>query len=232
MCKIMLIDDDFEVLSINRKYFSNEGYDVDIFSDAQAAIDSIDKLKPDCIILDIMMPGLNGMDALSLIRKKCSAPVIFLTGKDSEDDKINGLLGGADDYMVKPYSLKELSARIKVQLRKNSNSKKNDFLSFPPISVDIMNHKLFYNDTDEISISQREYELFYLLVSNANIETPFEEIGMKIWNYYQKSDRQSIMMITSRLRKKLEKYKGLENCIETIYGKGYRFVPPNNKNGK
>lgn len=228
MNTLILIDDDFEVLQLNQKFFMNEGYDVQIYSRATEAIDALDTIHADCIVLDIMMPELNGLDALPLIKEKSSAPVIFLTGKTDEDDKINGLLSGADDYIIKPYSLRELSARIKVQIRKSEVNKQKNIIDFPPISVNILQHKVYYNRKDEIPVSRREYELIELLLSKSGECVTFEEIGMKIWNVYQESDRQSIMMMTSRLRKKLEKYSGLENCIDTVYGKGYRFLAPNN----
>lgn len=226
MYTLMLIDDDHEVLKVNKKYFQNEGYKVEIFTNAAAAVKALDSIRPDCIVLDRMMPELDGLSALPLIKKKTDVPVIFLTGKVSEDDKIEGLLSGADDYIVKPYSLKELSARIMVQLRKSDSVKSNNTLEFPPLLINLLQHKVFYNESEEINISAREYDLLLLLASKQQECVSFEEIGTGIWKVYQKSDRQSIMMMTSRLRKKLEKYSGLESCIETVYGKGYRFTPP------
>ena len=225
---LMLIDDDYEVLVVNQKYFQNEGYKVCIFKDALTALDALNTIHPSCIILDVMMPGIDGMQALPRIRNLCDAPIIFLTGKDSEDDKISGLLSGADDYMIKPYSLKELSARIKVQLRKSSaSSASSNIISYEPLSIDVMKHKVFYNTSDEISLSNREYELLNFLVTHSGDVIDFETIGLRIWGVYNNEDRKSIMVMTSRLRKKLERYKGLENCIETVYGKGYKFIPPN-----
>lgn len=224
MNTLMLIDDDYEVLTINQKYFQNEGYNVLIFNNALEAIKALDGTSVDCIILDIMMPHIDGMNALPLIRKKSNAPVIFLTGKDNEDDKINGLLSGADDYMIKPYSLKELSARIKVQLRKTIPVVKSNILSFPPLSIDKMQHKAFYNQTEEINISNREYDLLLLFASHPGKTVSFREIGESMWHSFSDDDRKTIMVTTSRLRKKLERYKGLENCIETVYGKGYKFT--------
>lgn len=224
MKTLMLIDDDYEVLTINQKYFQNEGYDVLIFENAIEAIEALDTENVDCIILDIMMPHLDGMSALPLIRKKSSAPVIFLTGKDSEDDKINGLLSGADDYMIKPYSLKELSARIKVQLRKTTPVSKSNILSFPPLTIDKMKHKAFYDQSEEINISNREYDLLLLFASHPGETITFRQIAESMWKSYNDDDRKTIMVTTSRLRKKLERYKGLENCIETVYGKGYKFT--------
>ena len=226
MSLLMLIDDDRDVLELNKSYFEKEGYKVLIFESVAPALESLKSSHPDCILLDIMMPDVDGLTALPQIRKLSKAPIIFLTGKDSDDDKVTGLLSGADDYLVKPYSLKELSARIIVQLRKGSSSASSNTISYPPLKLDLPNHKVYYNQTEEIQLSNREYELLYYLVSNPNKIITFEEIGRKIWNVYQESDRRSIMVMASRLRKKLENYKGLDNCIETNYGKGYKFIIP------
>lgn len=222
----MLIDDDHDVLLLNQKYFQRAGYEVSVHENAENAIEALKSLHPDCILLDVMMPGINGFEALKHIRAYSQAPVIFLTGRDSEDDKINGLLSGAEDYIVKPYSLRELSARIQVQLRKHPHTTPaiSGVFSFPPISINLVQHKVFYNLSDEIILSNREYELLYLLVSHNREVISFAEIGNKIWGTYLDNDRKSIMVIASRLRKKLAKYKGLENAIETAYGKGYRFT--------
>ena len=223
MHKLMLIDDDKEVLLLNQKYFEKEGYEISVFENAADAIAAIPKKKPDCILLDIMMPNLDGMSALLEIRKITDCPVIFLTGKDTEEDRVNGLLSGADDYIVKPYSLKELSARIMVQLRRKAPLPDSNKRSFPPLTINLMQRKVYYNEAEEINLSNREYELLLLLTETPNKVVTFEDIGNAIWNVYQDSDRRSIMVMMSRLRKKLELYQGLEDCIETAYGKGYTF---------
>lgn len=224
MSHLMLIDDDLDVLTLNKKYFEQEGYHVSTFENAPSAIRALSSHRPDCVVLDVMMPGMDGFTALRSIRSKTNAPVIFLTGRDSEDDRINGLLSGAEDYIVKPYSLKELSARIKVQLRRvlPRAATAPTKISYPPISIDLLQHKVFYNDTDEIVLSNREYEFLHLLLTRNGKIITFEEIGNAIWNSYLDTDRKSIMVIASRLRKRLESYSGLENAIETTYGKGYR----------
>ncbi len=225
MSLLMIVDDDTDVLDLNKSYFEKEGYDVITFDRVKDAIKALSTAKPDCILLDIMMPELDGLTALPEIKKSSIAPVIFLTGKDTDEDKVTGLLSGADDYVVKPYSLKELSARITVQLRRGQTVKNNNIIYFPPLTIDLINHKLFYNDED-VPISNREFELLYMLASHPGKIITFEEIGTKIWKIYQESDRRSIMVMASRLRKKLESYSGLENCIETRYGKGYKFIIP------
>lgn len=225
MAKLMLIDDDKEVLTINSKYFRKKGYEVFTYVSAVQAINTLKKAQPDCIVLDVMLPELDGFHALPKIRKATKAPVIFLTGRTEENDKINGLLLGADDYMVKPYSLRELEARIMVQLRKNNLSSSKNHLEFSPLSIDVTSHKVFYNETEEIILSNREYEFLYLLATHPRETLTFSAIGESLWGTYSASDRRTIMVIASRLRKKICSYSGLENIIETVWSQGYKFIP-------
>lgn len=225
MAKLMLIDDDKEVLAINYKYFQKKGYEVSVYASAVQAIKALQNIHPDCIVLDVMMPELDGFHAFPKIRKVTKAPVIFLTGRTDENDKINGLLLGADDYMIKPYSLRELEVRIMVQLRKNSISNTKNHLEFPPLSIDTTSHKIFYNESEEIILSNREYEFFYLLATHPRETLTFSFIGEALWGTYSDSDRRTIMVIASRLRKKICSYSGLENIIETVWSQGYQFIP-------
>lgn len=225
MAKLMLIDDDKEVLAINYKYFQKKGYEVSTYPSAAQAIKALPSILPDCIVLDVMMPELDGFDAFPKIRKVTQAPVIFLTGRTEENDKINGLLLGADDYMIKPYSLRELEARIMVQLRKNNVTTAKNRLEFPPLSIDTTSHKVYYNESEEIILSNREYEFLYLLVTHPRETLTFSFIGETLWGTYSDSDRRTIMVIASRLRKKICSYSGLENIIETVWSQGYQFIP-------
>lgn len=225
MAKLMMIDDDKEVLAINYKFFQKKGYEVSFYVSAIQALKALQTVHPDCIVLDVMLPELDGFQAFSKIRELTKAPVIFLTGRIEENDKINGLLLGADDYMVKPYSLRELEARIMVQLRKNHVSASKNHLEFPPLSIDVTSHKVFYNVTEEISLSNREYEFLYLLATHPRETLTFASIGEALWGTYSDSDRRTIMVIASRLRKKICSYSGLENVIETVWSQGYKFIP-------
>lgn len=224
MSKLLLIDDDTEVLAVNTKYFFKEGYDVKVATNAATGLKVLEDYQADCIILDVMMPGMDGLMACKKIKKLTKTPVIFLTGRSSEDDKINGLLLGADDYMIKPYSLRELSARIQVQIRRSLGSISNaTTISYPPLLLNLAKHKAFYNN-EEILLSNREYELLYLLVSKPNDTITFEDIGSSMWGTYSDTDRRTIMVIASRLRKKLEEYVGLSELVETVWSKGYKFI--------
>lgn len=224
MQKLLLIDDDTEVLIINKKYFTKEGYDVKLATSAASGIKALEEFPADCIVLDVMMPGIDGFKACKKIKTISKAPVIFLTGRSLEDDKIKGLLLGADDYIIKPYSLRELSARIQVQIRRTLGFISSaNIISYPPLQLNLTKHKAFYNN-DEILLSNREYELLYLLIIRPNEIVTFEDIGNSVWGTYSDADRRTIMVTASRLRKKMDEYIGLTEMIETVWSKGYKFT--------
>jgi DNA-binding response OmpR family regulator len=205
-------------------YLQKEGYEVRATNSAKSGLDLLKTYPADCIILDIMMPELNGFDASVQIKTITTAPFIFLTGRSKETDKIRGFSLGANDYIIKPYSLKELSARISVQLRmRKSQPSTKTVLSFPPLFLNLALRKAFYYE-EELLLSNREYELLHILVSNANHLVTFELIGKTLWGIYSESDRRTIMVIASRLRKKFENYLELESRIETVWSKGYCFT--------
>ena len=226
MATLLLIDDDKEVLELNQKYLTGEGFQVYIAADPGKGIGLARKVKPDCILLDVMMPGMNGFQVCTELRKFTSAPIIFLTGKDAEDDKINGLLTGADDYIVKPYSIREVKVRIDVLLRRycrETPAENTNILTFRNLSIDKLSHKAFYKGTD-LCLTNREYEVLLYLASNPNREITFEELGTALLGVYSENDRRSVMVHVSRLRKKFEGNYELENMVETVWSKGYKFI--------
>lgn len=227
MADILLIDDDTDVLEINRKFLTGEGFTVHIADTPQKGIDLARKLAPSCIVLDVMMPGMDGFEVCETIRTFSSAPIIFLTGRSSEDDKINGLLTGGDDYLVKPYGLRELSARIQALLRRASLQPvppvNANVLTFRDLTIDKLAHKAFYKGED-LYLANREYEVLLYLATHPNEEVTFEELGTALFGVYSEDDRRSVMVNVSRLRKKMTVDYVLENMIETVWSKGYRFI--------
>lgn len=226
MSAILLIDDDREVLEINKRYLEQEGFCVHAFSSPLSALQHARQTPPDCVILDVMMPELDGFAFCRRLRAFSSVPVLFLTGKGSEDDKIDGLTTGADDYIVKPYSLRELKARIDVQLRRamvQPSAPESGQLVCGSLTIDRLNHKALFRGTD-LGLANREYEVLLYLASHPNREITFAELGTALFGTYQEADRRSVMVNVSRLRKKLSVDPELENRLETVWSKGYRFL--------
>lgn len=226
MATILLIDDDLDVLHTNKKYMTGEGFTVHITDNPLTGIELARSVSPDCIVLDIMMPQLDGFQVCQQIRSFSSVPIIFLTGKGAEDDKINGLLTGADDYLVKPYSLRELTARIQVQLRRSATAAPvadTNHLRFHNLTIDKLAHKAFWKGED-LALANREYEVLLYFATHPNKEITFEELGLALFGFYNEVDRRSVMVNVSRLRKKMAIDDVLENMIETVWSKGYRFL--------
>ena len=223
MTTILLVDDDREVLEINARFLKNHGYQVGIAVNGKEGLKLVSEMKPDCIVLDVMMPEMNGFVMCQKIREISNAPIIFLSGRQTEEDRIKGMKLGADDYIVKPYSLRELEVRIMANVRRNQlNSTSKDVLDFYPLKIDIVNHKAYYKEED-LTLTNREFELLLLLVQNEGEVMTFEQIGLKMWGAYGESERRAIMVNASRLRKKFGEYIELENKIETIRSQGYKF---------
>lgn len=226
MAIILLIDDDKEVLEINKKYLEREGLEVHAFANPIKGLQYVQTKPVDCVVLDVMMPGMNGYEFFSRLRTFSSIPVIFLTGKGSEDDRINGLMTGADDYIVKPYSLRELKVRIDVILRRSTpkkNPESDNILTFGKLAIDKLSHKAVY-DGEDLGLANREYEVLLFLASHPNEEITFEQLGTALFGSYMESDRRSVMVNVSRLRKKMDLDFELENMIETVWSKGYKFI--------
>ncbi len=230
--KVLIVDDDKEVLELNGKFLSSQGFSVRALSNSLNALKACREFEPDCIVLDVMMPGLDGFGVFRQLREITNVPIIFLTGRASEDDKINGLLLGADDYMTKPYSIKELAARILTNIRRHKAVKEAGaasiepsaatVMTFPNFTINFVEHKLYTGDT-EIVVTNREFDLIALLATRPGEPFNYEEISEKFWGNYSDVERRSLMVNVSRLRKKLEEYPGCENIIESVWGKGYRL---------
>lgn len=227
MYKILMVDDDQEVLLINKKFFEEKNCIVKVCDKPTQALAIVDEFEPDCILLDVMMPDVDGYTLCRQIRKKTNVPVLFLSGKISEDDKISGFEAGGDDYIEKPYSLREVYVRIVANIKRNTQKTQpkpnNMIINLNPFYLDKEKHKLFYQE-EEIPISNKEYDLILFLAQNVNKEITFEEIGIKLWGTYIETDRRNVMVNVSRLRKKIQDQTGVDNLIETVWSKGYKLV--------
>lgn len=227
MYKILMIDDDLEVLEVNKKFFEEKKCIVEVCSQPAKAVAVVKNFKPDCILLDVMMPDIDGFTLCRQIREITDVPVLFLSGKISEDDKVEGFVAGGDDYIEKPYSLREVYVRIVANIKRNTKKSQprssSMIIDLNPFYIDKEKHKLFYEE-EEIPISNKEYDLILFLANNANKEITFEEIGIKLWGTYMESDRRNVMVNVSRLRKKIQDQTGVDNLIETVWSKGYKLV--------
>lgn len=224
---LLLIDDDIEVLEMNSDYLISQKFNVFTASDPKTGLNLVISKKPDLIVLDVMMPGMDGYELCSKIRQFSDVPIIFLTGKASEDDKIKGLVTGGDDYIIKPFSLKELKARIDALLRRagitRTSKEDNNILRFGDLKIDITLHKAFYIDED-LQLTNRDYDILIYFCTHPNRVITFEELGIHLLGVYSDLDRRTIMVNVSRLRKKMNIDYSLYNMIETVWSQGYKFI--------
>ena len=227
MSSILMVDDDAEVLDLNKKFLSKEGFTVYTSDSAPESLSLVRQIHPDCILLDVMMPQMDGFRLCREIRAFSSCPIIFLTGKGGEEDKISGLEQGGDYYIVKPYSLRELKARIDVLLRRTAartpQPGNDSCLTFRGLTIDRLEHRVTFKGED-LQLTNREYELLLYLSNHPNQDVTYEELGKMLFGTYQPDDRRIVMVNISRLRKKFSAYYEIENMIETVWSKGYRFV--------
>ena len=221
IAKVLIVDDDNNICQIIKMYLENSGYATKVSNDGKEAQDAFLEYKPDLVLLDIMLPSIDGIDILKWIRKDYETPVIMLTAKGETFDKVLGLELGADDYMVKPFEPKELLARIKAVLRRyNSEGDNKEVLKFEDLVIDINSYTVIYNG-EEIKMPPKEFELLYYLGSNKNRVFTREQLLCEVWGYDYPGDSRTVDVHIKRLREKLE--KGSNWQIETVWGVGYKF---------
>jgi len=219
MAKILAIDDEKQILIIIKKALEKEGHLVDIFTNSNMLTIN-DYLKYDLIILDIMMPDIDGFTLCKNIRNKVDCPILFLSAKTLENDIVTGLSIGGDDYIIKPFGIKELRARVNAHLRREKREKQNGFI-ISNLRFNMLNKTISYNE-HKIDFTKSEYEICeYLAVNHGQVFSK-EKIYEKIYGYDGESDITSIVEHIKNIRAKLKKHN--INPIETVWGIGYKWV--------
>lgn len=218
MYKILIVDDEERIRTVIKTYALNEGYEVFEANDGLEALSILEKNTMDIVILDIMMPHLDGFTTLSKIKEISEVPVIMLSARAEEYDKLHGFKLGIDDYVTKPFSTKELMARIKVVLER-SNQKYNKVFKFDGLHIDVDSHKVMI-DGELVHLTPKEFELLHYLVLNQNKVITREQFLTELWNYDYFGDDRTIDTHIKMLRANLKDYR---KHIVTVRGIGYRF---------
>ena len=229
---IYVCDDDTNISELIKMYLENDGFSVEIFITAEKLIKALNKKEPNLITLDIMLPGMNGFDALTMIRDKSQVPIILVSAKDKEVDKVRGFNEGSDDYIVKPFMPLELVARVKNILRrseKNVNTetkKKKEIIEFSNVKIDKESLLVTINNK-VVSFTNIEYRFLVFMLERKDVAVTKKEILASVWGY-EEDDNRVIDDLLKRLRKKLEEAKA-KLSIDTIWGVGYRISDGNKK---
>ncbi len=223
MSRLLVVDDEFRIRQIIRKYAEFEGYTVEEAVDGMQAIEICRKEEFDLIIMDVMMPELDGFSACREIRKFRSTPIIMLSARGEEYDKIHGFELGSDDYVVKPFSPKELMMRVSAVLKRangaQNSEQKNDVFTYEGLSVDF-SARIVTIDGKRIDMTPKEYELFFYMVKNKGLALTREKLISEVWGYDFFGDERTLDTHIKLLRKSLGEYS---KCIVTLRGVGYRF---------
>lgn len=198
-----------------------EGYEVEIASDGRTGLEMALHDNVDLVLLDIMLPGLSGIEVCRRIRLESRVPIIMLTAKDDVTDKVAGLDTGADDYMTKPFAIEELLARIRVALNRQSklHQPKVDILQIGELKLNLTSHSAFYGE-DEIVLTKKEFELLEYLLKNRNIAITREQLLNNVWDYEYLGDTNVVDVYVRYLRQKIDDKYGIR-LINTVRGVGY-----------
>lgn len=224
MSKILVVDDELNICELLKLYLENEGYTVFTANDGQAAVTAFQQKAPDLVLLDIMLPKMDGWQVCREIRKTSSAPIIMLTAKGETFDKVLGLELGADDYVTKPFDTKEVVARIKAVLRRTapaSDTSDVKEVNYDKLSINLTNYEMKVNGVS-VDTPPKELELIYHLASNPNRVFTRDQLLDEVWGFDYYGDSRTVDVHIKRLREKLE---GVSDKweLKTVWSVGYKF---------
>ena len=223
MAKILIVEDEAKIARFLELELKHEGYEVEFAADGRTGLEKALAPDVDLVLLDIMLPGLSGMEVCRRVRMESQVPIIMLTAKDDVTDKVAGLDMGADDYMTKPFAIEELLARIRVTLTRHSKREEAKGeakeLTFGKLKLDVAAHQATY-DKEEITLTKKEFDLLVCLLENKNVAMSREQLLSKVWGYEYMGDTNVVDVYVRYLRQKVDDKYGI-HMVETIRGIGY-----------
>lgn len=224
MNTILIADDNKQITSILEEYSKKEGFIAKIAFDGYEAVNMFEKFQPDMVLLDVMMPKMDGFEVCREIRKTSNTPVIMITARGEDFEKIMGLDIGADDYIVKPFSPSEVMARVRAVLRRISQTEeqKQQVCSYDNLNIKLEDY-IVTIDKQPVSLTKKEIEILWTLVQNKNKVFSRENLLNSLWGYDYYGDSRTVDSHIKRLRAKLDEYKHETWEIKTIWGVGYKF---------
>lgn len=224
--KILVVDDEKEIANLVRDFLIAEGFEVVVSYDGEEGMNAFKQHKPDLAVLDIMLPKKDGMEVCRTIRSESSIPIIMLSAKKSDIDKVLGLGLGADDYVTKPFSPVELVARIKAHLRRytqlSSKESNADILTFEKLKIYLESYKVTIEGR-EISLTAKEFETLRLLASSPSRVYTREQIFNQVWGFNEYGDINTVTVHIKKIREKIEDDPSHPEYIKTVWGVGYKF---------
>ncbi|MBR3742331.1 MAG: response regulator transcription factor [Clostridia bacterium] len=220
---IMVVDDDPNIAQLVKLYLEKEGFEVSVETRGDDAVAAFQKNPPSLMLLDIMLPGMDGLQVCRAIRQISAIPIIMLSAKDETFDKVLGLELGADDYITKPFEGKELVARVKAVLRRSSpGESEKDTLSFPGLTISLEKYEVHYQGK-LLEMPPKELEVLYFLAAHQNRVFTREQLLEQVWGFDFFGDSRTVDVHIKRLREKLQDSEALGWTIRTVWGVGYKF---------
>lgn len=224
MAKILIVEDEPRIARFVELELKHEGYEVDIAGDGRTGLEKALQPGVDLVLLDIMLPGLSGIEVCRRVRVESQVPIIMLTAKDDVTDKVAGLDMGADDYMTKPFAIEELLARIRVALTRHtkegkSEEKQIDTLTFDKLTLNLTSHSAYFGE-EELTLTKKEYELLEYLLRNRNVALTREQLLNNVWDYDYFGETNVVDVYVRYLRQKIDDRFGIR-MIHTVRGVGY-----------
>ena len=223
MRTVLVVDDEPPVRDIVGQYLVRDGYRVVATGDGRAVMDLIERESPDLVVLDVMLPGIGGLELCRAIRSRGSIPVILLTARSEETDRIVGLELGADDYVTKPFSPRELVARVRAVLRRSADGAAPELLVLGELEIDLPAREVRLRG-DDVRLAAREFDLLAFLARNPRRVFTREQIMQSVWGYTAAIDTGTLSVHVRRLREKIEDDPKTPQRLETVWNVGYRFV--------
>ena len=221
--RILLVDDDPNIAQLVRLYLEKEGYEVTVAGRGDEALAAFQKNPPSLMLLDIMLPGMDGWQVCRAVRQMSNIPIIMLSAKDETFDKVLGLELGADDYITKPFEGKELVARVKAVLRRSAPTEpEKDTLSFPGLTISLEKYEVHFQGKT-IDMPPKELEVLYFLAAHQNRVFTREQLLEQVWGFDFFGDSRTVDVHIKRLREKLQGSEALGWQIRTVWGVGYKF---------
>ncbi len=224
--KVLVVEDEEHVAELITLYLDKAGYTTEVVADGPEALPAVRRFGPQLVILDLMLPGMDGLEVCRQIRKESRVPIIMLTAKAEEVDRVVGLELGADDYVVKPFSPRELVARVKAVLRRTGEPEERGDASYrlevPGLRMDQETHQAWVGET-ELSLTPMEFKLLWYLAAHPRRVCSREELLERVWGYDSYSDARTVDVHVKRVRGKLEEAGAAAAKIATVWGLGYKF---------
>lgn len=222
MPAILVVDDEENILNLVKAYLKAEGYTVCTAGDGPAALELFRRQQPDLVVLDVMLPGMDGFELLHTIRAESEAYVLMLTARNEESERIAGLMSGADDYLTKPFSPRELVARVQAILRRGRSAPDEPVMTIGEVRIDSQRHEVWRGD-QRVELTALEFKLLRLLAAYPGMVFSREQLIQQVWGYDYYGEERVVDVHIGRIRQKLEADAANPRYIHTVRGVGYKF---------